>query len=221
MKVISLICIVFLLIGCSGGQVTHDITKTQKSMSGNKPPASFKVANIQTMNDYVFTMKGYEIAMPSANIEDFKNNNAWAGFTHYNKDIVLYLSGYYHISISTKYQASEYGERARAVDKKDQAYIKFVRKNYKYPRSVKLYYETLGKENYECITKERVDRFNRYKIAYDCYKFNPQRTKSKYVTIVLTYNKPKNKTLAKQYTFSDLKRRSKRMLDSLYINDDW
>ncbi|MDY0252751.1 MAG: hypothetical protein RBQ96_06655 [Candidatus Methanomethylophilaceae archaeon] len=206
---------------CSGEQVAHDITKVQITMSGNRPPTSFKVANLQTMKDYVFNMNDYTIAMPTAREIDFKKHTGWKGLTHYNKDMTLYLEGFYHISVSTSGNTLKYGERDRAIETRDKTYIRYVRKHYKYPQSTKLYYGVYGKENYACIVKERVDEFNRYKIAYSCYKFNPKRTKSKHVTVILTYNKPKDPKLAKEYTYADLKRRAGRMLDSLYIKEGW
>jgi len=61
---------------------------------------------------------------------------------------------------------------------------------------------------------------------YNCYKFNPARTIAKRVKIILVYTKvlslsSKYKTLAKEYTFQDLEKREKRVLDSLYIKDGW
>ena len=46
-------------------------------------------------------------------------------------------------------------------------------------------------------------------------------TKAKKVHIRLTYNKPKNPSLAKEYTYEDFQQRAKRILDSLYIKDGW
>lgn len=89
--------IAVLMGGCSGEQITHDINRAQIAMVGNKPPSSFKVANLQTMKDYVFNMNNYTVAMPSVKISDFRGKSqyggkkAWQGLTHYNRDITLYL----------------------------------------------------------------------------------------------------------------------------------
>jgi len=61
---------------------------------------------------------------------------------------------------------------------------------------------------------------------YICSKFNPERTKTKNIIISFIYtrvpNLPKElEPLAKEYTYEDLQRRSKRILDSLYIKDGW
>ena len=99
MKYIYFLLIAFILSGCSGKQIADNYTKAQIAMSGNKPPSSFKVANLQTMKDYVFEMNDYTVVMPDAKASDFRGNSqyggkkAWRGLTHYNKDITLYLEG--------------------------------------------------------------------------------------------------------------------------------
>jgi len=219
---------IWLLLGCSGEEVANGINRAQVTMVGNRPPASFRVANLQTMQAYVFNMKHYTIAMPTAKASDFKNIQ-WVGFTHYNKDIVLVLDPYYHISISTNYTPRQvtpkdtailqgaYTFRAqRTVDGKYERQIGFINTHIEYH----------GKENYPCVVSESRTYYKKYKLkkyenSYRCYKFNPSKTKVHTVTIRLTYTKPRNAKLAKHYTYQDLKRRAKRMLDSLYIKDWW
>ena len=226
MKYIYILLITFLLSGCNGNQLEHAIEKGMIATSGNKPPTSFKVANLQTMKDYVFNMNGYTIAMPSSIKEDFKNNKAWAGFTHYNKDITLYLEGYYHITVSTSGKVRKYGERERAIKNNNIKYLR-TRMPKRFKKNGEVMNITLntmhgGKEKYSCtIRTHSYLKYGKQEIGYGCFKSNKNKTKIKYVSISLTYNKPKDPTLAKQYTFIDLKRRAKRMLDSLYIKDGW
>jgi len=221
MKLLVLLTFILLLLGCSGEQMSHNITKTQITMSGNKPPAFFSVANIETMRDYVFDTKDFSFKLPTAKENDFSKMNGWkGGSSRNNKTITVYLDPVYHMDISTSGNILKYEERAKYVDTKDQRYINYVREKYQYPKNTKLYYGTYGKENYKCIIKERKDKSNRYKASYDCYKFNPLKTKAISITTVLTYSKT-NKSLAKEYTYQDLKRRAKRTLDSLYIKDGW
>ena len=91
-------------------------------------------------------------------------------------------------------------------------------------------FKSYGKENYPCVVIE--DETKGFKnaikkgITYRCYRFNPSKTKAKDVLVSLTYTKAPNlptkyKSLEKEYTYEDLKRRTKRMLDSLYIKDGW
>ena len=222
MKLLSILIFSLLLVGCSGEQVADSITKTQIAMSGNKPPARYRIANLQTMNEYTFETKDFSFKLPTPKESDFSRMGGWWGASHRNgKTITSHLHPVYHMDISTSGNVLKHSERAKAAERKDRSYITHVRKKYNYPKDTKLYYGTFGQENYNCIVKERVDKFNRYKASYDCYKFNPEKTKSISVTTVLTYNKPKDPKLAKQYTYEDLKRRSKRTLDSLYIKDNW
>ena len=218
MKLLSILTFALLLVGCSGEQISHNITKTQIAMSGNKPPAFFSVANIETMRDYIFNAKDFSFKFPTAKQSDFNKMGGWKGGSSRNgKTITLYLKSMYHMDVSTSGNVLDYGERARAVENKDQSYITYVRKKYQYPKNTKLYYGMYGKENYNCMIKERKDKFNRYKASYDCYKYNPTRTNANSVTVSLTYSQ----SSSKQYTYQDLKQRAKRTLDSLYIKDGW
>lgn len=222
MKILTMLSFILLLVGCSGEQAAHSITKTQIAMSGNKPPAKYRVANLQTMKEYIFETKEFSFQLPNAKASDFSKMGGWWGASHRSgKTITSHLHPVYHMDVSSSGNVLKYGDRARAVEQKDQSYITSVRKKYHYPQDTKLYYGTFGKENYNCMIKERKDKFNRYQASYDCYKFNPSKTKSISVTTVLTYTKPKDQKLAKEYTYQDLKNRAKRMLDSLYIKDGW
>ena len=88
--------------------------------------------------------------------------------------------------------------------------------------SINRHLEHYGKENYVCdVSETQETKYNRFKKIYECYKFNSNRTKAKNVVVSLTYNKPNDPKLAKEYTYKDLQQRAKRMLDSLYIKDGW
>ena len=220
---LTLLMVGFTLLGCSG--VERSIEKTQVAMAGNKPPASFKVANLQTMKEYVFNMKYFTIAMPTAEQKDFSFPRGWIGWTHYGKNVVLALDndkgyGMYHIYASTSGKIREFGEIERALENGN---IKYMRKRIKIDHSDKLYIQRLGKEKYICTVMEyrKKNYKNTQYAGYTCYKFNPTKDKVKKVHIRLTYHKPENPSIAKQYTYADLKRRAKRTLDSLYIKDGW
>ena len=109
---IILILIFFILNGCSPKSLENTVENLFVASSGNKPPSFFKIANIETMRDYVFDMPDYTIALPSAKEEDFTLVGGWEGSIHGNKNIVLYsgkYGGLYHIYIfmSSNYEYSE------------------------------------------------------------------------------------------------------------------
>jgi hypothetical protein len=103
MKYIFLFIIAFILNGCSPKSLENSIENLFVASSGNKPPNNFKIANIETMRDYVFDMPDYTIALPSAKEEDFRLMNGWEGATINNKDLVLYPGQYgiYHIYVTS------------------------------------------------------------------------------------------------------------------------
>ena len=112
MKYIFLFIIVFILNGCSPKSLENTVENLFVASSGNKPPSFFKIANVETMRDYVFDMPDYTIALPSAKEEDFTLVGGWEGSIHGNKNIVLYsgkYGGLYHIYVSTS--VYKYDER--------------------------------------------------------------------------------------------------------------
>jgi hypothetical protein len=233
MRYIFLFIIAFILNGCSPKSLENTVENLFVASSGNKPPNNFKIANIETMRDYVFDMPDYTIALPSAKEEDFTLMNGWEGVTSYNKNMGVYLDNHgilYHIYVSTFIY--KYKERERAVEYKDESYLKAnmknrINKKYDIEGNINVHYETQGKENYICIVKETKDnRKNEISKTYDCHKFNKKRAMAKGVVITFTYSKsidyPKETSdLIKDYTYEDLQERAKRMLDSLYIKDGW
>ena len=115
----------------------------------------------------------------------------------------------------------EYTERERTLENGTRRFSKQRKTPNGDTININTHIENHGKENYSCVVSESINKSNVYRTGYRCYKFNKAKIKSKYVSVRFTYHKPKNPTLAKQYTYSDLKRRAKRMLDSLYIKDGW
>jgi hypothetical protein len=220
MRSTLLLLVAFLFSGCSP-KTLGDITESLLiASSGNKPPSFFKVANIETMRDYVFDMPDYTIALPSAKEEDFTLMGGWEGATYYNKNIVLHMSEFgilYHIHITTSIY--KYGEREEAIKNYN---IKYLRSKIKIDDSDKLYIKKFGREQYLCTVMEYVkaEYSTKKYIGYECYRDN-NKGQSKSVHISLTYNKPNNSDIAKDYTYEDLKQRAQRMLDSLYIKDGW
>jgi len=214
--------------GCGGNQLEHAIEKGMIATSGNTPPASFAIANMETMRDYVFNTKDFSFYLPSAKQSDFTKMGGWDGMSMRDgKTIALGFTNsiVYHITVSTSGKVKKYGERERAIVNND---IKYLRNRFpKKTRKGKIYNINVGtirggKENYPCIVRESYDpKYEKRKISYGCFKIDSTGLLKKGAGISLTYNKPKNPTSAKQYTYNDLKRRAKRMLDSLYIKDGW
>ena len=103
MRYIIFFFLVFSLLGCSPKSLENFVEKSLIATSGNKPPNNFKIANIETMRDYVFDMPDYSISLPSAKEEDFRLMNGWEGATFNNRDLVLYPGQYgiYHIHVTT------------------------------------------------------------------------------------------------------------------------
>ena len=227
MRYIILFLLNMSFIGCSSGSLKNAIDNSMVLMSGNRPPNFFKVANLQTMEDYRFNLKDYTIAMPSARKEDFSIFGGWQGLTHYGKEITLYLGteklGYpYHITVTSSHTLA-YGTREKAIEAGDIEYIKNIYHQHNPNTNISL--QRYGKENYPCIVIEKITDKQKYpnkeESSFQCYKLNSTQTKAKYITLILTYNKPNDPVLAKEYTYEDLKERAKRVLDSLYIKDGW
>ncbi len=227
MRYIIFFFLVFILNGCSPKSLENTVENLFVASSGNKPPSNFKIANVETMRDYVFDMPDYSISLPSAKEEDFRLMNGWEGATINNKDLVLYPGQYgiYHIHVTTS--VYKYEERERAIEREDLAYVNNDYHRYHPNENISL--QRHGKENYICEIMEDADRDiypNEKKISFGCYKFNATRTKAKIVGVNLTYQKSPNflkeyVNLTKDYTYEDLQQRAKRMLDSLYIKDGW
>ena len=224
-----IISITVLLTGCSGAKIVDEITDAQIAMSGNKAPAFFRVVNEETMEDYVFHTEDFSFQFPMAKASDFTDMGGWSGMSiHDNKTIAFGFdkSIVYHISVSTSGSIRKYSQREKDIINNDISSLRTHIKK-RVDKNGKIFNATLktirgGKENYPCLVKESIDKkYNKRKISYGCFKTNPAGTLVKGAGMTLTYNKPKDPNLAKQYTYEDLKRRAKRTLDSLYIKDGW
>lgn len=232
MKYILYFLLSMSFLGCLGRGLENAIENGMVALSGNKPPSSFKIANIQTMRDYVFDVKDATFSLPSAKEKDFTIMGGWEGATSYGNDVVLHMSKYgilYHIQLSSF--VYPYKERERAVEYKNKSYIQthmqYGKNKYGREGNINVHYEIHGKEHYSCIVKESKDTANgEHAISYDCHKFNPEQTMAKGVVISLTYTHVPNlskelESLTNEYTYEDLQKRSQRILDSLYIKDGW
>lgn len=230
--VFILTLILFNFTACSDKQLTGTIEQGMIAMSGNKPPKFYKIANVQTMKDYVFDMKDYTISPPLAAMKDFTLLGGWEGAIHYEKDFSIYLDAplSYHISVSSS-RDSEYTQRVKAIEDGDIEYLRKLMPLKKRKNGDVLNFSLStghqGRENYSCIVRESIKpKYGKRTISYGCYKVDPAKSKVKKVSITLTYTKAPNlpaqyKHLTKEYTYEDLKNRAKRMLDSLYIKEGW
>jgi hypothetical protein len=223
MRYIIFFFLVFSLFGCSAKSLENVVEKSLISTSGNKPPQSFRIDNLQTMKDYVFNTKDFSFSLPSAKESDFTKMGGWDGMRiRDGKTIVLGLrdSNVYHIELSVSKML--YTDREKAIDYKIDNFPKQRTRPDGETIDINVHYETYGKENYTCIVNEIYnENFGKKGKLFGCYKFNKQKTKAKHVSIFLTYNKPNNLTIAKDYTYEDLQQRAERVLDRLYIKDGW
>ena len=214
----------FAITGCNTTKLANSIDGTLVRTAGNKPPAFFSVANVETMRDYVFEANGFSFKFPIAKQSDFSKMGGWSGMSMRDGRTIAFgfdKSITYHVELN--YDTFEYGERERAVESNNINYIKNLYHRYNPNSNISI--RNYGKENYSSVIIEREEQgFKNSKkktISYKCYQSNSIKTKANSVTVILTYNKPKDPKLAKEYTYADLTRRAGRMLDSLYIKDGW
>jgi hypothetical protein len=226
-KYMLYIVLFFSFAGCSSNDIDYVLAR----VAGNKPPQFFKFTSPSYVNQWRFEHKNFVALPPITKEEDWKKMDGWDGAYIYGgiafgvgkhragtKGLML---GYGIVFSSF---VAKYGKKEQALEEGN---ISYIRSKIRIGKNDKLRIEHHGKENYIC----RVMEYNKPKqwqklISYRCYKFNPTRTKYKKVIIKLIYTKVPNlpakyKHLAKQYTYNDLKRRAKRMLDSLHIKDGW
>jgi len=223
-KYVFALIVSLILAGCGN---SHNILLRTNSV----PPLFFKMTDKQTMDNFYFDTQKYAFKFPSSKESDFTQRGGWTGMTS-NDGHGITLSFKdgtgYNIDFLCDYYPHKVTERTRAIEN---GTIKFrpqrtiVKRGKKYIIDINTHIEHYGTENYPCVVSSSEIHYekygNKYIIGYRCYKFNPDKTKYIKVHIRLSYSKPINPTLAKQYTYADLKRRAKRMLDSLYIKDNW
>jgi len=205
----------FLLGGCN----VNDYDDVMARVAGNKPNQYFHFSNPTDANHYTFHDKAFDIHMLQTKQSDWSHDRRWGGSFVWN-GVVIYLHSFYHVLVTSSRKASKYDDEDRALEEGN---INYIRKRIKIDADDKLYIKRYGKENYICTVMEYTKQNTPQKeyMGVECYKYNKEKTKVKNVHIRLTYSKPTNPTLARQYTYTDLKRRAKRMLDSLYIKEGW
>lgn len=193
-------------------------------------------------NNWFLDHKHYQANTPLAKNSDWMGSRSWfvaksdSGHgVHLDLDEIGIR---YHIEFYTA--ISPYSERDKAIDEgNEEALRKLI--NYKVGKITPygeieqnlIKIKHFGKESYPCTVREfyrpagtKGYPAETYRNDITCYKFNPEKTKKKYVALSLKYyklpNLPKElEELAKDYTYEDLKQRAQRMLDSLYIKDGW
>jgi len=234
MRYIYLLIINLLLLGCS----TKDINDVLVATSGNKPAQFFQFPTSYDANHYMFHHKDFDILMLETKQQDWIDMGGWNGAYIYGgigvgleiKEEKKYgdIFGY---GINITSSVGKYGEGDKEREKNNIEYFKK-----KYPHRVlsngdevgiDRHIERHGKENYFCeVSNVKDERQGAILKRYECHKANIEKTKDKSVTITFIYTKSPNlperyKHLAKEYTYEDLLKRSKRVLDSLYIKDGW
>ncbi|GIT98148.1 hypothetical protein [Sulfurovum sp. TSL1] len=236
LKITFLIIAWSVLSGCNSNTASHALSdaidKALVVTSGNKPASRFHFTGPEYINRWYFSNKNYKMNAPSTYQKDWIKMSGWQGVEDFQgTELVLYFKDVleygdlFSYAINVSSSIGEYGEMQRAIENKD---LEYIRSHIRIDTNDKLRIEYHGKENYVCkvmeYTKQKY-KSNKF-IGYTCYKFNPSHTKYKSVNIKLIYTKAPNlpakyKHLAKEYTYQDLQNRAKRMLDSLYIKDEW
>lgn len=241
MKKIILSLLTLLLIlsftGCSTHDVSDTIDNTLAQAVGNKPAKFFNFTEPKYVHRWKFRHKDYEALSPSAKANDWSKMSGWDG-GYFGNSIAIGLrqgrKGQYNgisYAFDIHTSVSMYNEDDREHEIFNQRYFK-----QKYPKrtlqngrviGINRHLERHGKQNYVCeVSEMKEEKRGLREKNYTCYKFNPQRTMTKRVSINLIYTKSphlssKYKSLAKEYTYKDLQKRAQRVLDSLYIKDGW
>ena len=206
-----------MMIGCSGSEVNYMMA------TGEPPPTFFKITDMKTMNNFVFDTKKFSFKFPKPKKEDFTLGKGWQGMSFRDGNGIALDSLAGHIDIAFEnYYPQKVTKYERAILDNNLTYFK---KFFGEDAFDKIYMRHYGKESYKCLVTEYRWKGKDYKntkfIDYDCYKFNPSKTEYECVTISLTYSKPLDPKLARIFTYEDLKKRARRMLDSLYIKSLW
>ncbi len=240
MKVFSLIIVLFLVTGCS---YPHPNMLPYGSNGEQKYDDPIIKDTLMAMPIYTITFenqnfprchkKGFCALLPKLYKQDYsKPNKGWSLMSSSNGFSINaeFIDGWIDYSINMTSSTGKYQERERAFDKGEDKYLKNIRiiksKNGEIT-NLNLHLEYHGKENYPCEVGESINTLRGIRDKfYICYKFNPERTMAKSVTITFIYTKSpklpkKYQYLAREYTYEDLLKRGKRVLDSLYIKDGW
>ncbi len=214
--VISMI-IMIMMIGCTRSEVNYMMA------TGEPPPLFFKITDMKTMNNFVFDTKKFSFKFPKPKKEDFTLGKGWQGMSFRDGNGIALDSLAGHIDIAFEnYYPQKVTKYERAILDNNLTYI---RSHIRIDPDDKLYIRHYGKESYLCTVMEYTKSCKCYKndkyMGVRCYKFNPSKTEYECVIITLTYSKPLDPKLARIFTYEDLKKRARRMLDSLYIKSLW
>ena len=214
--VISMI-VVIMMIGCTRSEVNYMMA------TGEPPPTFFKITDMKTMNNFVFDTKKFSFLLPQGKVIDFEGDRFWRGASSRDGNAITLFNGPYHIDIAFEnYYPQKVTKYERAILDNNLTYI---RSHIRIDPDDKLYIRHYGKESYLCTVMEYTKSCKCYKndkyMGVSCYKFNPSKTEYECVVIRLTYSKPLDPKLARIFTYEDLKKRARRMLDSLYIKSLW
>lgn len=211
-------------------------------------PGQTAVLNVFTSADkfnhhWMLKHEHYEAATPVAKDGDW--NEMMRGWITGQSDsghglhLMTKKDSYLAYDIDFYVSITPYTDADRALENGDEEFIRkyynsYVGKQYgngdivRIPFQIKHY----GKESYPCTVTETYRPMGKgwntetYFKYIECSKFNPERTMAKGIGIKLIYtrvpNLPKElEPLAREYTYEDLQKRSRRILDSLYIKDGW
>lgn len=232
--------ILIIFTGCFTIQIRDTTNSLLQKTSGDKPPQFFMFTDQNASDDFILYHDRFNIKAPLTYLKDWQKMSGWVGSLMYSGG-ALALSRYsymdidgkkhrwiplkYEIDISTSIM--KYTEREKAIENRVNTFTPVRVLSDGTTVNINLHYETQGKENYTCYINESYnEKYGRKTKHYGCYKFNPERTMAKKVTIELIHtrvpNLPKElEPLAEEYTYEDLQKRSQRILDSLYIKDGW
>lgn len=249
MKHLLLIGTILLIIGCSRPNMTTIYPDDKQMVLKDRAvdlPMPFYDLSMKSQDYPRCHKKGFCSLFPEFRESDFKKmNHPWNMMTHENGYSIgigqtlpngaIVLS--YDISFSS--YITPYTEADKALERGNEDFLQKYYKSYvgkitlnneveQKLLSIKHY----GKENYPCEIREFFRPVGKGWLAetylkdITCYKFNPEQTMKKTIAIRLIYtrvpNLPKElESLANEYTYEDLQKRSKQILDSLYIKDGW
>jgi len=248
-KHLLLIGMILLISGCSEPHMSTIYPDDKQMILKDRAvdlPMPFYDLSMKSQDYPRCHKKGFCSLFPEFRESDFiKMNHPWNMMTDengYSVGIEQTLSNgaivlSYGIGFSS--YITPYTDADRALENGDEEFIRkyynsYVGKQYgngdivRIPFQIKHY----GKESYPCTVTETYRPMGKgwntetYFKYIECSKFNPERTMAKGVGIKLIYtrvpNLPKElEPLAREYTYEDLQKRSRRILDSLYIKDGW
>ncbi len=211
---ILFLSLTFMFNSCSSD--TYDGIRS--GMAGNEPPRFFHFSTPYDASHYMFHQKDFDVLMPQVKKNDWIEMEGWDGLfinggdngfaVGLDQKVSTNKGGWlsYHISVSSS--IGKYTEEDKQLELANNDYFKNKYKKrvhdfgygHKETSRINVHVNNFGKENYPCFVSEIYDETRnksggkvvKNKVLYRCYKFNPSRTKSKSVSITLTYTKAPN-----------------------------